>query len=105
MSPWSRVICPICASSPHPPNSHAEMSSALSTWVTVLIICSCAAVRSFIANLPNPSRKRAQQLEFIGVGVVGVRGETQVAVAYRAQNAPAGEVRLDLVGGDAGMCR
>src|SRR6266849_4350041 len=55
MSPWSRVIRPILASRPQPPNSHAEMSTALSTFVTVLMTRSCAPVRSFIATFsPAP---------------------------------------------------
>src|SRR5579859_698521 len=50
MSPWSRVIRPILASRPQPPNSQAGMSTALSRLVTVLMTRSCALVRSFIAT-------------------------------------------------------
>lgn len=50
-------------------------------------------------------RKRAQQLVHLALRVIRVWGKAQVAVSHRAQDVLAGEVRLDPIGGDAGMRR
>ena len=55
MSPCSRVIRPILASRPQPPNSHAEIPAAPSAFATALMTRSCAAARLFTAPVcPRP---------------------------------------------------
>ena len=54
-SPCSRVIRPILASRPQPPNSHAEMPAVPSASTTALMTRSCAVARSFTAPVsPRP---------------------------------------------------
>src|SRR6266851_4281655 len=62
-SPCSRVIRPILASRPQPPNSHAEMPAASSVFTTALTTRSCASVRSFTASVcPGLCRSTTWQL-------------------------------------------